>query len=78
MSSASKLDEPATVIWFYAGPGTELSPSKSRNFDTQREAILFVMNLSSANRGGAMIHTQKEGIGLEEIERRYNEIQKSL
>ena len=55
----SKLDESATVTWSGTGPDTELGLSNNAQFDTLREAILFVLRMSPKKREHAVIRTAK-------------------
>src|SRR5262245_5117221 len=66
----SDLDETATAIWFSTPePDSEAHPVNSANFDTLREAVLFVMRMSVDEREGAVIRTHggKE-LGFQDIE----------
>jgi hypothetical protein len=69
----SDLDEPATVIWFETGPGTELGQSNSAHFDTLPEAVSFVIRMSDDKRERAMIRTHRGFQEVEALDRQINQ-----
>ena len=81
----SQLDEPATVTWTEMvemhprGPRRlKLDFTRSRNFESVRNAVLFVMeSMTAINRSTAMIHTDEGQISFAEITTLYNQIKKS-
>jgi hypothetical protein len=81
----SELDEPATLTWIEMGEMQPIDPkhskldfTRSRDFESVRVAVLFVMEgMTAINRSTAMIHTDERQIAFAEIEVLYNQIKKS-
>ena len=81
----SNLDEAAKVTWLVMDEMQAVSPhhakiehSKSRTFESVRNALIFVMEeLSAPNRTSAMIHADTREIQMPEIEVLYSQIKKS-
>jgi hypothetical protein len=87
MNPMSDLDQAAKVTWIVMDemqsrlphhPKIEQSQSRSRDFESVKNAVLFVMEkLSGINRTSAMIHTDTRAIQMAEIEVLYSQIKRA-
>jgi hypothetical protein len=77
MSARSKLDRPATVTWSVMGPSGKPMPPNGRDFETFREAILYVRRLPQGTRAKAKLYSGGKSYGPDEIEELEREMRRA-